>query len=82
LPNDATGVQTDQVLIELSYDIHLVEGADLMPDFQYMIRPDAQKISRTPPCWGSNHISRFNPAVVSGVTRCNQGHPQTETHPQ
>jgi porin len=43
LPNDATGVQTDQVLIELSYDIHLVEGADFMPDFQYMIRPDAQK---------------------------------------
>ncbi|GAB0114854.1 carbohydrate porin [Acidisoma sp. C75] len=44
--NGATGVQTNEEVLEANYDIHAFRGAyrgiNLMPDFQYVIHPNAQ----------------------------------------
>ena len=40
--NGATGVQTSEVILELSYQIHVTEGVTFMPDFQYVVRPNGQ----------------------------------------
>lgn len=42
LSNNATGVQSHEVVIETNYDIHVVRGLNFQPDFQYVIRPNAQ----------------------------------------
>jgi len=41
LMNMADGVQTHETVIEANYDIHVVDGFHLMPDFQYVVRPGA-----------------------------------------
>ena len=38
----ATGVQTNEEVLEANYDIHVYRGVNLMPDFQYVIHPNAQ----------------------------------------
>ncbi|MCB8882678.1 carbohydrate porin [Acidisoma cellulosilytica] len=38
----ATGVQTNEEILEANYDIHVYRGVNLMPDFQYVIHPNAQ----------------------------------------
>ena len=38
----ATGVQTNEEVLEADYDIHVYRGVNLMPDFQYVIHPNAQ----------------------------------------
>jgi porin len=38
----ATGVQTNEEVLEADYDIHVYRGINLMPDFQYVIHPNAQ----------------------------------------
>jgi porin len=40
--NDATGVQRNEEVLEANYDIHVYRGVNLMPDFQYVIHPNAQ----------------------------------------
>ena len=40
--NKATGQQTREMVIEASYTIHVTDGLTFMPDFQYVIRPNAQ----------------------------------------
>jgi porin len=42
ISNAATGVQTDEMIIEANYNIHVYRGVDFRPDFQYIIRPNAQ----------------------------------------
>jgi porin len=40
--NAATGVQTHEMFLEANYNIHVYRGVDFRPDFQYIIRPNAQ----------------------------------------
>ena len=40
--DSATGVQSHETIIELNYDIHVLRGVNFEPDFQYVIRPNAQ----------------------------------------
>ncbi|PPQ27440.1 carbohydrate porin [Rhodopila globiformis] len=42
LANGATGVQTGEVILEANYQIQVTQGVSLMPDFQYVIRPNGQ----------------------------------------
>jgi porin len=42
LSNKATGVQSHEMLIEVNYDFHVFRGVHFQPDFQYVIRPNAQ----------------------------------------
>jgi porin len=37
-----TGVQTNEMVVEVNYNIHLYHGVDFQPDFQYVVRPNAQ----------------------------------------
>lgn len=38
----ATGVQTHEMLVEAGYNIPVTDGLTFVPDFQYIIRPNAQ----------------------------------------
>jgi porin len=40
--NGATGVQTHEMFVEANYNIHVYRGVDFRPEFQYIIRPNAQ----------------------------------------
>jgi len=40
--NQATGVQTHEMYIEANYDIHVFRGVNFQPEFEYVIRPNAQ----------------------------------------
>ena len=40
--NSATGPQTHEMIFELNYDVHVVNGVNFEPDFQYVFRPNAQ----------------------------------------
>jgi porin len=40
--NNATGVQTHEMVLEVNYNIHVWQGLIFQPDFQYVIRPNAQ----------------------------------------
>ena len=40
--NGATGVQTREMFVEANYNIHVYRGVDFRPEFQYVIRPNAQ----------------------------------------
>lgn len=42
IANSASGVQRHQDLLELNYDIHIMNGVTFEPDFQYIFRPNAQ----------------------------------------
>lgn len=42
LSNSASGIQTNEMLLELDYNIHVWRGLDFRPNFQYVIRPNAQ----------------------------------------
>jgi porin len=42
ISNSATGVQGHEILLEANYNIHVYRGVDFRPDFQYIIRPNAQ----------------------------------------
>ncbi len=37
-----TGIQTNEMIFEADYNIHVYRGVDFRPDFQYIIRPNAQ----------------------------------------
>jgi len=40
--NSATGIQTNEMIFEANYNIHVYRGVDFRPEFQYVIRPNAQ----------------------------------------
>lgn len=40
--NAATGIQTHEMILEVNYNIHVYRGVDFRPEFQYVIRPNAQ----------------------------------------
>ncbi len=40
--NGATGIQTHEEFLEATYNIHVWRGVDFQPDFQYVMRPNAQ----------------------------------------
>ena len=40
--NGATGIQTHETILELNYDVDVIRGVHLVPDFQYVFRPNAQ----------------------------------------
>jgi porin len=40
--NSATGVQSNQDIVEADYTIQVYHGVTFMPDFQYVIKPNAQ----------------------------------------
>ncbi len=42
LAGGASGVQTYDEVLELDYQIHVFRGVEFAPDFQYLIRPNAQ----------------------------------------
>jgi porin len=42
ISNQATGVQTNEMILEANYNIHLYRGVDFRPEFQYVFRPNAQ----------------------------------------
>ncbi len=38
--NNATGVQTHEMVIEANYDIHVFRGVNFQPEFQYVFRAE------------------------------------------
>jgi porin len=50
--NNATGVQTHEMLLEANYNIHVFRGVSFQPDFQYVIRPNAQSNIRNAAVFG------------------------------
>jgi porin len=40
--NGATGIQTHEEVLEVTYDIHVAPGVNFQPEFQYVFRPNAQ----------------------------------------
>ena len=40
--NSATGVQHHEMILEANYDIHVAQGLNVQPEFQYVFRPNAQ----------------------------------------
>ena len=42
ISNNATGVQTHEMILEVNYNVHVWRGLSFQPDFQYVMRPNAQ----------------------------------------
>jgi porin len=42
LSNAASFPETHEMVLEVNYDIHITQGVNLQPEFQYVFRPDAQ----------------------------------------
>ena len=40
--NGATGIQSNEMILEANYQLAVVPGINFIPDFQYVIRPNAQ----------------------------------------
>ena len=58
--NGATGIQTHEMFLEANYNIHVWRGVDFRPEFQYVIRPNAQSNIRNAFVVGFRaHISFF-----------------------
>jgi porin len=49
LSNDAPGVETNEIILEVNYHVKLYPGLYIMPDLQYIIRPSAA--STYPNAW-------------------------------
>jgi porin len=50
--NNATGVQTHEMILEVNYNIHVYRGLSFQPDFQYVFRPNAQSNIRNAAVFG------------------------------
>jgi porin len=50
--NSATGIQTNEMILELNYNIHVYRGVDFRPEFQYIVRPNAQSNIRNAAAFG------------------------------
>jgi hypothetical protein len=64
LSNQATGVQTHEMILEVNYNIHVYRGLSLKPDFLYVIRPNDNRISVTRQCSGSGRMCRFEASAA------------------
>ena len=42
LGDGLTGVQTSEMVFEANYNVHIYRGLNFQPDFQYVVRPNAQ----------------------------------------
>ena len=52
LSNGATGIQSHELLVEANYNLNVTDGLYLQPDFQYVIRPNAQSNLQDAPVFG------------------------------
>ncbi len=52
LSNGATGVQTNEMVLEVNYNIHVYRGVDFRPEFEYVFRPNAQSNIRDAAVFG------------------------------
>jgi porin len=52
ISNAATGVQTNEMILEANYNIHVYRGVDFRPEFQYVFRPNAQADIRNAAVFG------------------------------
>ena len=52
ISNNATGVQTHEMILEANYTIHVYRGLTFEPDFQYVFRPNAQSNIRNAAVFG------------------------------
>lgn len=50
--NAATGIQTHEMVLEVNYNIHVYRGLDFRPEFEYIVRPDAQANIRNAAVFG------------------------------
>jgi porin len=57
--DSATGVQSDEALIEFDYSIHIYRGVNIRPDFQYVFRPNAQANIRDAAVFGFHSDFQF-----------------------
>lgn len=58
LANGANGVQTNEEVLEINYDIHVFRGISFQPDFQYIFHPNAQSNIPNAAVFGfKSHIS-------------------------
>jgi porin len=42
ISDNATGIQTHEMIFEANYNVRVIPGVHLQPDFQYVFRPNAQ----------------------------------------
>ena len=52
ISNSATGIQTNEMIVEVNYNIHVYRGVDFRPEFQYIVRPNAQSTIRNAAAFG------------------------------
>ena len=57
--NAATGVQTHEMVLEVNYNIHVYRGLDFRPEFEYVIRPNAQANIRNAAVFGFKASVQF-----------------------
>ena len=57
--NGATGIQSHEMLLEVNYRIHVTDGVRIRPDFQYVIRPNAQSNLRDAAVFGFRAYVNF-----------------------
>jgi porin len=50
--NNATGIQSNESLIEANYDVQVYRGVNFTPDFQYVIHPNAERAIRDAAVFG------------------------------
>lgn len=56
--NNATGIQSHEMILEANYDIHVFRGVNFEPDFQYVFRPNAQGNTKDAAVFGfKSHVS-------------------------
>ena len=53
LSNNATGVQSHEMILETNYDIHVFRGVSFRPEFQYVFQPNAQSNIRDAAVFGA-----------------------------
>jgi porin len=59
ISNAATGIQTNEIILEANYNIHVYRGLDFRPEFQYVIRPNAQTNIRNAAVFGFKASVQF-----------------------
>jgi porin len=52
LSNGATGVQRREMILEANYDIEVFRGVNFEPDFQYVVRPNAESTIKNAAVFG------------------------------
>jgi porin len=57
--NSATWIQTNEMILEANYNIHVYRGVDFRPEFQYVIRPNAQSSIRNAAVFGFKATVEF-----------------------